>query len=250
MSHLDTSADAPRGRQILIVEDDAKIADMVANYLHMHGFATRIIGDGLAAVSALRQADPGAAPSLVLLDLMLPGLDGMAVCREVRQFSAVPIIMLTARVDEIDRLLGLETGADDYICKPFSPREVVARIKALLRRADGRLVPAGPSAVAQPARFVVDEPGQRILWQQQPLNLTPVEFRLLRLLLSRPGHVFARARLLDAAHQDERDVSDRAVDSHVKNLRKKIEAVRPEGSGISSVYGVGYRFEDPADAAH
>lgn len=240
---------------ILIVEDDAKIADMVANYLHMHGFTTRIVGDGVDAVTALRHATPDTFPALVLLDLMLPGLDGIAVCQAVRAFSAVPIIMVTARVDEIDRLLGLETGADDYICKPFSPREVVARIKALLRRSQGRMVQGtatiSPEPAGAPPQFVVDDGGQRILSrhhnQVQALNLTPLEFRLFKLLLSRPGHVFARARLLDAVHQDFRDVSDRAVDSHIKNLRRKIDLVRPDltasGSGITSVYGVGYRFE-------
>jgi two-component system response regulator BaeR len=225
-------------RSILIVEDDAKIADMMANYLHMHGYQTRVVENGLEAVREVQRM----APALVLLDLMLPGLDGIEVCREVRRFSSVPIIMVTARVDEIDRLLGLETGADDYVCKPFSPREVVARVKALLRRAEGRLAGQVPSH-----GFRVDEAAQRIHWQDTALNLTPVEFRLLKLLLSRPGHVFARARLLDTLHQDFRDVSDRVIDSHVKNLRRKIDKVRPEGSGIVSVYGAGYRFDPDAE---
>ncbi len=221
-------------RRILVVEDDAKIADMLTNYLHMHGFATDWCANGLDAVAQVR-ADP---PALMLLDLMLPGLDGLAVCQEVRRFSAVPIIMVTARVDEIDRLLGLDTGADDYICKPFSPREVVARIKALLRRAEGAL--AGQAA---PPAFQVHEASQQIAWRGQPLPLTPVEFRLLRLLLSRPGQVFARARLLDSVHEDFRDVSDRAIDSHIKNLRRKLELAGAGEAGIASVYGVGYRLE-------
>ncbi|MCX7256128.1 MAG: response regulator [Polaromonas sp.] len=244
-------------RLILIVEDDAKIADMLANYLHMHGFATRIVGCGLQAVSELRApASERDGPALVLLDLMLPGLDGMGVCREVRRFSGVPLIMLTARVDEIDRLQGLEGGADDYICKPFSPREVVARVKALLRRAEGQLsaaVPPSPADASSPALaatgFGIDEDGQRACWQGQALNLTPVEFRLFRLLFSRPGQVFGRARLLEALHQDFRDVSDRAIDSHIKNLRRKIEQLAPaQGACIVSVYGVGYRFEADARA--
>jgi two-component system response regulator BaeR len=235
-------------RLILIVEDDAKIADMLANYLHMHGFATRIVGCGLQAVSELRaQATARDGPALVLLDLMLPGLDGMSVCREVRRFSTVPLIMLTARVDEIDRLQGLEGGADDYICKPFSPREVVARVKALLRRVEGQLLPQpSPAGGAMPRTngFSIDEAGQRACWQGQFLSLTPVEFRLFRLLLSRPGQVFGRARLLEALHQDFRDVSDRAIDSHIKNLRRKIDQLAPaQGACIVSVYGVGYRFE-------
>ncbi len=222
-------------RTILIVEDDLKIADMLANYLHMHGFATAQCGNGLDAVTSVREQ----APALILLDLMLPGLDGISVCSAVRAFSAVPIIMLTARVDEIDRLLGLDTGADDYVCKPFSPREVVARIKALLRRSEGRLATG-----LAPAAFALDEGRQQILWRGLPLPLTPLEFRLMGLLMSRPGQVFARAKLLGTVHEDLRDVSDRAIDSHIKNLRRKLEQAGTGEAGISSVYGVGYRFDD------
>jgi two-component system response regulator BaeR len=223
-------------RRILIVEDDAKIADMLANYLRMHGFATDWCADGREAVGRVRAQ----APDLLLLDLMLPGLDGLAVCTAVRAFSAVPIIMVTARVDEIDRLLGLDTGADDYVCKPFSPREVVARIKALLRRSEGAL-----AAATRTATFVIDDQRQQISWRGQALPLTPVEYRLMRLLMARPGQVFARARLLDCVHEDLRDVSDRAIDSHIKNLRRKLEQAGTGEAGISSVYGVGYRL-DPA----
>lgn len=221
-------------RRILIVEDDAKIADMLANYLQMHGFVTDWCADGQEALARVRRQ----VPALLLLDLMLPGLDGLAVCSAVRAFSAVPIIMVTARIDEIDRLLGLDTGADDYVCKPFSPREVVARIKALLRRSEGAL------AKKMPAAFAVDEARQQIRWRGQALPLTPVEFRLMRLLMSRPGQVFARAKLLDTAHEDLREVSDRAIDSHIKNLRRKLEQAGTGEAGISSVYGVGYRFDD------
>jgi two-component system response regulator BaeR len=224
----------PGKQLILIVEDDAKIADMLANYLHMHGFTTELCGDGHDAVARVRQQ----APALIVLDLMLPGLDGLAVCTAVRAFSSVPILMVTARVDEIDRLLGLDTGADDYVCKPFSPREVVARIKALLRRSEGAL------AKSVPAVFAIDEARQQINWRSQPLPLTPVEFRLMRQLMSRPGQVFARARLLDTLHEDQRDVSDRAIDSHIKNLRRKLEQAGTGDAGISSVYGVGYRFDE------
>jgi two-component system, OmpR family, response regulator BaeR len=224
-------------RRILVVEDDAKIADMLTNYLHMAGYATEVCGNGLQAVARVRAH----APALVLLDLMLPGLDGLAVCQAVRQFSRVPIIMVTARVDEIDRLLGLDTGADDYICKPFSPREVVARIKALLRRAEGTL--AGPESSTDSQAFQVNEAGQAITWGSKPLGLTPVEFRLLRLLLSHPGQVFARARLLDSLHEDMRDTSDRAIDSHIKNLRRKLEQAGAGEVDIASVYGVGYRLD-------
>jgi two-component system response regulator BaeR len=229
-----------QARHILVVEDDAKIADMLTNYLHMHGFVTTVCGNGLDAVPLVRTL----APALVLLDLMLPGQDGVAVCQQVRDFSAVPIIMVTARIDEIDRLLGLDTGADDYVCKPFSPREVVARIKALLRRADGALAPKTVEGnAATLARLYADEASLAVTWDGRPLPLTPVEFRLLALLMSRPGRVFSRARLLDHVHRDLRDVSDRAIDSHIKNLRRKLEAAGAEGYGVVSVYGVGYRFE-------
>jgi two-component system, OmpR family, response regulator BaeR len=236
MNTLQTS----NARRILVVEDDAKIADMMTNYLHMAGYATEVCGNGLQAVARVRAH----APALVLLDLMLPGLDGLAVCQAVRQFSGVPIIMVTARVDEIDRLLGLDTGADDYICKPFSPREVVARIKALLRRAEGKL--AGPESSAEGQTFQINEAGQTIVWGNKPLGLTPVEFRLLRQLLSHPGQVFARARLLDSLHEDMRDTSDRTIDSHIKNLRRKLEQAGASRVDIASVYGVGYRLDTSA----
>jgi two-component system response regulator BaeR len=225
-------------RRIVVVEDDAKIADMLCNYLRAQQWEAVVVGNGLDVAAQVRRKPPSA----VLLDLMLPGKDGIEVCRELREFSAVPIVMLTARVDEVDRLLGLDIGADDYICKPFSPREVVARIKALLRRADGRLGQAAPSH-----GFHVDEAGRRIGWQEHWLPLTPVEFRLLRQLVHRPGHVFSRDRLIDSVYESAHDATDRAIDSHVKNLRRKIAKVRPQGAGIASVYGLGYRFDPDAD---
>ncbi|MEY2684326.1 MAG: hypothetical protein RJA09_1470, partial [Pseudomonadota bacterium] len=219
---------APDAGLVLIVEDDAKIADMLANYLHMHGHTTHICPNGLEAVQAIRSRDP----VLVLLDLMLPGMDGLAICRDVRRFSSVPIIMVTARVDEIDRLLGLDTGADDYICKPFSPREVVARIKAVLRRSHGQ-----PTASVSNRGLWVNAAHHKIEWQHTTLPFTPVEYRLLAMLLSRPGHVFPRAKLLDHLHDDLRDVSDRAIDSHVKNIRRKLEQTGITTVTITSVYG-------------
>ncbi len=224
----------PLESHVLVVEDDPKIAKVLVDYLHAEGLSALWVADGALAVPQVRQAPPVA----ILLDLMLPGLDGIAVCRAVREFSDVPILMLTARVDEVDRLLGLETGADDYVCKPFSPKEVVARVKAQMRRAQGRLI-------AQAAPWSIDEEGLRISWRGKWLALTPLEFRMLRLLLARPGRVFSRANLLDSVHDDLRDVSDRAIDSHVKNLRRKIQAIEPGCDCISSVYGVGYRFELP-----
>lgn len=219
---------------VLVVEDDPKIAQVLVDYLHAGGLATRQVADGVLAVQTARQHPPG----VIVLDLMLPGMDGMAVCQAVRAFSDVPIIMLTARVDEADRLRGLDAGADDYVCKPFSPREVVSRVKAQLRRASGLLqVRAVP--------WLVDDNTWRIAWRGQWLPLTPVEFRMLRQLLSQPGRVFSRAQLLGGLHDDLRDVSDRAVDSHVKNLRRKIQAADPSSDCLVSVYGVGYRFEPP-----
>jgi two-component system response regulator BaeR len=220
-------------RRVLVVEDDAKIAQLLLDYLGSEGFEAEAVGDGQLALDRIRQRVPAA----IVLDLMLPGLDGLGVCRAVRAFSDVPILMLTARVDEVDRLLGLDSGADDYVCKPFSPREVVARVRALLRRAQGRLLPAVP--------WSIDEEGMRIAWRGQWLALTALEFRMLRLLLGRPGRVFSRAQLLDTVHAEQRDVSDRAIDSHVKNLRRKIQLAEPGCDCIASVYGVGYRFDLP-----
>lgn len=225
----------PTGARVLVVEDDDKIAAILADYLRAAGFAVDREAQGPAAIDAVRAL----APSLMILDLMLPGLDGLEVCKAVRRFSTLPIMMVTARVDEIDRLLGLELGADDYVCKPFSPREVVARVKALLRRAHA----AGAMDAIAPGGFVIDDLARRIRLGARELSLTPLEFELLRTFLRQPERVFSRDQLLDAIHDDLRDVSDRAIDSHVKNVRRKIDAVRPGLDCIRSVYGVGYRYE-------
>lgn len=221
-------------RRVLVVEDDPTIAQLLVDYLRHDGYEAESIDDGQVALERIEQSPP----KLVILDLMLPGLDGIGVCRAVRKFSDLPILMLTARVDEVDRLLGLETGADDYVCKPFSPREVIARVRALIRRAEGRMQ-------ASPSPWLVDDDALRITLHGRALALTALEFRMLRLLLSHPGCVFSRAQLLDSAHVDLRDVSDRAIDSHIKNVRRKISAVEPEFECIASVYGVGYRYEMP-----
>lgn len=228
------------GQRILIVEDEAKIAALLADYLQAAGYETQILGDGAQALTLLRQSPP----ALLVLDLMLPGLDGLSLCRELRQFSALPVLMVSARVDELDRLLGLELGADDYLCKPFSPREAVARVKALLRRAQGRLPGlAAPGPQPLDGGYAVDEAGQRLFWQGQPLQLTPLEFRLLRLLLRQPGRIFSRAQLLEQLHEDFRDVSDRVIDSHVKNIRRKLAQLSPPQEPLSAVYGMGYRLD-------
>ena len=220
-------------RHILVVEDEPTIAEILVDYLRHAGFTPRHLENGAEALEAIR-SDP---PDLVVLDIMLPGQDGMTVCREVRKFSAVPIIMVTARAEEIDRLMGLDVGADDYVCKPFSPREVVARVTTVLRRA-GR---GGDAPI--PSLIEIDEESQRLSVSGQRLDLTPTEFRLLRLLVSRPGRIYSRAQILDLAYLDDQDVSDRIIDSHIKNVRKKIAAVLPGVDLIHSVYGVGYRFE-------
>ena len=219
-------------RRILVAEDDRKIAAVLADYLKLEGFAAIIVSDGLAAVDAVKEQTPAA----VLLDLSLPLLDGIEVCRRLRTFSAVPIIMVTARVDEVERLLGLSIGADDYICKPFSPKEVMARLNALLRRAEGKF------EIANHESWNVDAEGMRISHEGEALSLTPIEFRLLRSFLEQPDRVFARNQLLDKLHEDFREVSDRAIDSHIKNVRKKIAAAGADPDSIASIYGVGYRY--------
>jgi two-component system response regulator BaeR len=225
------------GAHILIVEDEPKLAALLRDYLIADGFRVDHLERGDVAIAWMRQH----TPDLVLLDLMLPGLDGFGVCRELRTFSTIPVIMLTARIEEIDRLLGLELGADDYVCKPFSPREVVARVRAQLRRAQlwqGGGVPR-PEIELQPERFEARVRGAR-------LPLTPVEFRLLQVLIAHPGRVHSRNQLLDAIYVDHRVVSDRTVDSHVKNLRRKIADAAGGYDPIQSIYGIGYKFDETA----
>ena len=228
----------PTTPHILVVEDDTKIAALLSDYFQAAGWRVTHVADGRSAVEQARAA----RPDLIVLDLMLPEMDGIAVCAAVRGFSPVPIIMLTARVDEIDRLLGRDSGADDYVCKPFSPREVVARVRAHLRRA--ALAVGGVQAEA-PA-FVVERDTMRVLHGGVALNLTPVEFRILAELIDNPDRVYSRQQLLDFAHEDQRDINDRTVDSHVKNIRRKLAAKLPEVDCLQSVYGVGYRFAMPA----
>jgi two-component system response regulator BaeR len=218
-------------QRILIVEDEPKIAGLLADYLQaMGGYRTEVLARGDVVLAQVR-AEP---PDLVLLDLMLPGLDGIEVCKQIRAESDVPIIMVTARVEEIDRLLGLELGADDYVCKPFSPREVVARVKAVLRRAGG--------AAAAADDLLIDEDRFLASWAGKRLNLTPVEFALLKTLAAHPGRVFSRDQLMNEMYSDYRVVSDRAVDTHIKNLRRKLADAGDGREVIESVYGLGYRY--------
>ena len=215
---------------VLIVEDEKKLADVLGDYLRQAGFETFHVDDGLEAAAAVRER----SPDLVLLDLMLPGKDGMEICREVRSFSRVPIIMVTARVEEIDRLLGLELGADDYVCKPFSPREVVARVKAVLRRSQ---------EAGQNEGLLLDPSRLKATLHGRDLDLTAVEFKLLDFLAAHPGRIYSRTQLMDRIYPDQRIVSDRTIDSHIKKLRRKIEVASPEAELIHSVYSVGYKFE-------
>ena len=217
---------------ILIIEDEPKLAALTIDYLRAAHYETEWLADGTNAVQRVREA----MPELVVLDLMLPGKDGLEICREVRTFSEVPIVMVTARVEEIDRLLGLELGADDYLCKPFSPRELVARIKTILRRAQrGGGLPE--------SALVIDGAAYSATLRGQRLDLTPMEFRLLAALAGAPGRILSRANLLEQIYDDHRIVTDRTVDTHVKNLRRKMELLSPGTDMIHSVYGVGYRLD-------
>ncbi len=218
---------------ILIVEDEAKIASLLRDYLEkIGGYQTHWVDRGDEAMQAFEKV----SPDLVLLDLMLPGMDGLEVCKAIRLKSQVPVIMVTALVEEIDRLLGLELGADDYICKPFSPREVVARVKAVLRRAS-----ATEHSVPLSGLQINEELHTATINNRQ-LKLSPVEFALLSRLAAQPGRVFSRDQLMSSIYSDYRIVSDRTVDTHVKNLRRKLEETGSDSDLIESVYGVGYRL--------
>lgn len=221
---------------ILVVEDEPKLARLLRDYLVNAGYASQWLEDGRTVVDWVREHQP----DLVLLDLMLPGRDGMDICRELRSFSRVPVIMVTARVEEVDRLLGLELGADDYICKPFSPREVLARVKAVLRRVE-------PRDQAADDGLTLDPLTHRLGCGKRTVDLTTVEFRLFETLHAEPGRIFSRDQLMTRMYQDHRIVSDRTIDSHIKKLRRKLSELDPERELIHSVYGAGYRFEIPAD---
>jgi len=223
---------------VLIVEDEEKIAGVLRDYLQQAGYATHWLSRGDEVTAWVKES----RPDIILLDIMLPGQDGLSVCADIRKFSALPIILLTARVEEIDRVLGLEIGADDYICKPFSGREVVARVKAVLRR--GRLdTPEveGDSGSYRGLHIDVERFAAKL--NGALLVLTPVEFRILALLADDPGRVYTRDKMMGCMYPDSRIVSDRTVDSHVKNLRKKLVAASDDAGWIRSIYGIGYRID-------
>lgn len=222
---------------VLVVEDEDDIASVVLDYLHFNGYAAERLSDGLAAIEHITRHPP----DLLLLDVMLPGCDGFAVLQAIRRFTPLPTIMLTARVEEVDRLLGLDCGADDYICKPFSPREVVSRVRAVLRRTAG--VPEGSARAAAP--LLLDSNRRRASLYGQLLQLTGKEFEILKTLHSSPGRVYSRTQLLELAYAGELDANERAVDSHVKNLRRKFALVDARHEWFRSVYGVGFALENP-----
>jgi DNA-binding response OmpR family regulator len=224
--------------KILVVEDETKIARLVRDYLEHAGFEAEVVGDGDTALASARRS----RPDLVVLDLGLPGRDGLDVARSLRRTSTVPIVMLTARGDETDRVVGLELGADDYVVKPFSPKELVARVRAVLRRTQAAR--AGGPEVLRVADVEVDVPRMRVAVAGRPVELTPTEFQLLWALMREPGRVFTRGQLLDAVHGVAFESYERAIDAHVKNLRKKIEPTPGRPRYLLTVHGVGYRFAD------
>jgi two-component system response regulator BaeR len=224
-------------KHVLIIEDELSLALLVQDYLRRESIESDILGSGENAVDIILSAKP----DLVILDIMLPGMDGLEICRKVRNQSDVPIIVETARVEEIDRLLGLELGADDYICKPFSPRELVARVKAVLRRVDRQNSPNQP--LDSDKTLKINEANWSAEINGALLDLTRREFRLLSVICNRPGRVFSRSQLLELAFPDDADVFDRTIDSHIKNIRQKIKIVSPDWAPIRSVYGVGYSYD-------
>jgi DNA-binding response OmpR family regulator len=226
-------------KTVLVVDDEPKIVDVVREYLEHAGFAVRTAGDGPAALERARAL----APDLVVLDLGLPGLDGLDVARQLRRSSRVPVIILTARGDEVDRIIGLELGADDYLVKPFSPRELVARVRAVLRRVDQREAAGGDEPIVR-GDVVVDPARRRVTVAGRPVDLTPTEFELLAHLARQPGRVFTRAQLLTAIHGVAVESYERAVDAHVKNLRRKLEPDPRRPRYVLTAHGVGYRFTD------
>ena len=222
---------------ILVVDDEPKIVKQARDYLEQSGYRIAVAGDGTTALAQARHE----RPDLVVLDLNLPGMDGLDVCRALRRESDVPIIMLTARVDETDRLIGLELGADDYITKPFSPRELVARVRAVLRRVRGGVRQPG---LIHAGDLEIDLHGYRVSRGGETIHLTRSEFNLLAILAQHPGQTFSRAQLLDRVHGVAYEGFDRSIDAHVKNLRRKLEPDPTEPRYVLTVYGIGYKFAD------
>ncbi len=224
--------------KILIIEDEPKIAELISDFLELDGYQTKIVYDGALAIDTIKEYQP----QCVILDLMLPNKDGLSICKETRTFSHVPIIMVTARIDEIDRLKGLKSGADDYVCKPFSPKEVVARVEAILRRIGSG---AGKQEQSQQVFTYKDINLNLDAFschaKENLVELTRVEFKLLLALVKSPGMVLSRDQLMTHCYSDGRIVSDRTIDSHMKNLKHKLSIALPEQQIVQAVYGVGYK---------
>jgi two-component system alkaline phosphatase synthesis response regulator PhoP len=226
------------GKRILVVDDDAKTVELVKLYLNRDGYKVITSYDGLEALRIARES----RPDLIVLDLMLPGLDGLQVCRTLRAESDVPIIMLTAKTAEQDRLVGLDLGADDYVTKPFSPKELAARVRAVLRRLPDEAFQRGPAELTQ-GRLRISFPRHEAFLAGKPLSLTPIEFRLLGVMMREPEKVFSRAELIDKVFGHDFEGFDRTVDVHIRNLRRKLESDPDHPRFIKTVYGVGYRYE-------
>ena len=227
-------------KTILVVDDEPEIVRVARDYLEHAGFATLSAADGPAAIAAARARKP----DLIVLDLGLPGLDGLDVARSIRRDSTVPIIMLTARGDESDKLVGLELGADDYMTKPFSPRELVARIRAVLRRTEGL---AERTTFLRVGDLELDLPRMQVAVADRRIDLTPTEFQILAAMARQPGRIFTRSQLLDVVHGVAFEAYERAIDAHVKNIRRKIEPDPRTPRYVQTVFGVGYRVAEPAE---
>jgi DNA-binding response OmpR family regulator len=226
---------------ILVVDDEPKIVRLARDYLERGGFRVLPVNEGTAALAAARQEKP----DLIVLDLNLPGMDGLDICRALRRESNVPIIMLTARVEEADRLIGLEVGADDYIVKPFSPRELVARVRAVLRRTQGEVQTPG---LIRSGALEIDLNGHRVMLRGEPVKLTRIEFNLLAALAQHPGQTFSRGQLIQRLHGAAEGGFDRSIDAHVKNLRRKLEDDPADPRYVLTVYGIGYQFAGQLDS--
>jgi DNA-binding response OmpR family regulator len=225
---------------ILVVDDEPKIAQLARDYLEHAGLTVMVAGDGDSALHAAKVRHP----DLVVLDLGLPGVDGLEVLRQLRAAGPTPVVVLTARDTELDKILGLELGADDYVTKPFSPRELVARVRAVLRRAERSTTPADHVRAGE---LELDVPRMHVNVAGRSVDLTPTEFALLATMAREPGRVFTRAQLLDAVHGVAFEAYERAIDAHVKNIRRKLEPDPARPRYLVTVYGVGYRIAEPPD---
>lgn len=223
-------------QHILVIEDEVKIAELIEKYLYLEGFKTSLIHDGNCALDAVNELNP----DLIILDIMLPGTNGIELCSKIRQFSDVPIIMLTARVEEIDHLIGFDVGADDYVTKPFKPKELMARVKAILKR---RRMPSSKPSTFTAGNIIVDPSEYKVLVKNEELKLTINEFSLLKILIASPNKVFSRQDLLTMTQGKYFESYERSIDSHIKNLRKKLTQADPGSHYIESIYGVGYKFK-------